>query len=330
MSEVFYIKDISKFGSILSERFSRIYKKGDRIGVKVHFGEPGNPYTFKPEFLSEFVFILKNIGLEPFLFDSPVVYSSPRNSVKGYCEVLKNNGFSEKKMKCPLIISNNSKKIPGRVMDFKVCSDMINCDGQIILSHLKGHIATGFGAAIKNIGMGCMDRETKGLIHHGGKPVYKGGCVECGECVDNCPTSHIRIYMKKPVFDRTFCCGCSNCSYICPEDCIGTVTDYFDELLVEAAASGIGNYKKPYYINCIFDIAERCDCDSDPGEKLSDDAGIVFGDDIVAVEKASYDLLLKMNGHDVFEEVHHISPLRHIKIAERMGLGSMDYNLVEV
>ncbi len=329
MSKVYYRNGTPIELDCLEAFISKKFNKKDKIGIKLHFGEPGNKYTFEPEFIKKFVSILKKEQLEPFLFDSPVVYSSPRNTVKGYKKVIFDKGFTEENMGCPVVISNNSKKFAGNKMDFKVCTDMINCKGQIIFSHLKGHITTGFGAAIKNIGMGCMDRETKGLIHHNGVPVYGEGCIECGDCVKNCPTRHIRLDEQKPVFDQTFCCGCSNCAYVCPEKCITPKLEYFDELLVEATTIAIGQYKNPIYINCIFNIAERCDCDSNPGEKLCKDAGMIFGDDIVAVEKASYDILMEMNKKDVFEEVHHISPLRHIKIAERLGLGSTEYELVE-
>lgn len=49
----------------------------------------------------------------------------------------------------------------------------MDADIFISLTHFKGHEATGFGGAIKNIGMGCGSRAGKMEQHSSGKPAVQ-------------------------------------------------------------------------------------------------------------------------------------------------------------
>ena len=56
----------------------------------------------------------------------------------------------------------------------------MDADVFISLSHFKGHESTGFGGALKNIGMGCGSRAGKMEMHSAGKPhVDQNLCVGC-------------------------------------------------------------------------------------------------------------------------------------------------------
>lgn len=55
----------------------------------------------------------------------------------------------------------------------KIGRAIMDADVFISLSHFKGHEQTGFGGALKNIGMGCGSRRGKMEQHSGGKPVVK-------------------------------------------------------------------------------------------------------------------------------------------------------------
>ncbi len=328
MNTVNHIKEIdSNLEGKLTDRFEDIFSEGETVGVKLHFGEPGNPHTFTPNFVKIFVKALQNAGTDPFLFDSPVVYGGPRNTVEEYEEVLREKSFDEESTGCPAVISNETRTFPGEKMDYRICTELTDCDSQLILTHLKGHLTTGFGGALKNIGMGGMGKKTKGLIHEGGEPEYLGGCTMCEACKENCPTDHIRYEDDRPRFDVSFCCGCSNCSYVCEDGALAPKVDYFDELLVKGVSIALEEYSNPYFVNCLINMAERCDCDPSPGPILYEDSGIVMGDDIVAVEKASYDILAESKENEAFEAAHHVSPMRHINIAQRLKMGDTDYKL---
>ncbi|KPJ87809.1 MAG: hypothetical protein AMS17_07520, partial [Spirochaetes bacterium DG_61] len=67
------------------------------------------------------------------------------------------------------------------------------------------------------------------------------------------------------------------------------------------------------------------------GKNVSRDIGIVVGRDIVAVEKAAYDLFLQANGKPIQEYTYpHVDPLLQVKHAAELGLGSIEYRIVEV
>ena len=321
-------EQIDRYREILVKEVKDIFLPGEMIGVKVHFGEPGNRYALSPNFLIETVTTLKSLGVKPFLFDSPVMYKSRRNSVEGYKKYLNEKGITDELMGCPVIISDEGITARTERMEYSICRDLVDADGVLVLSHVKGHTCTGFGGAIKNIGMGGMSKETKKRIHRGAEPVYKGGCQECGECIKNCPLGNIGLENGRPYFDRNWCCGCSTCVYVCEHGCIDPKMEVFDVSLVSGVKLALERYKKVFYVNSLMNITRLCDCVADPGPRLAEDIGILFGNDIVAIEKASLDLVIKKMGHDVFKDEHHKSPLVHIMEAEAQEMGSTSYELV--
>ena len=117
---------------------------------------PGKHFL-NPDYAKAVVDVCKELKLKPFLFDSPVDYNSPRHFSKGYQLVAKKHGFGFTDIK----ISNESVKVKGKHMDYDVCKELIEADGVIVLTHVKGHLCSGFGGAIKNLGMGAVTRGTK-------------------------------------------------------------------------------------------------------------------------------------------------------------------------
>ena len=290
-------------------------------------GEPGNKLSFTPEQVKPVVDVLKELGCKPFLFDSPVVYAGPRDSEEKYYKVAEEKGYTKL---CPVVISNEHIIVKGKNMNHEICSTLANADGVLVLTHVKGHMCSGFGGAIKNLGMGAVTKKGKGAIHAGGEPKYVGGCTLCNICASVCPTDNIRYDDKQPHFDKNWCCGCSNCAIFCPEKAIEAKVDTFDFLLSEAAWAAKTHFKKDYYVNVINNIAAKCDCFSDPGEAVLEDVGIAFGEDIIAVEKASLDLINKKAGKDLFKQIHHKSPGVHIEEGEKLGMGKKEHELVEL
>jgi len=61
------------------------------------------------------------------------------------------------------------------------------------------------------------------------------------------------------------------------------------------------------------------------------DIGLLFSHDPVAVDKASLDLLLQQEQRDVLKEIHpKIDYLHHLRYAHEIGLGSLEYTLIEI
>ena len=82
----------------------------------------------------------------------------------------------------------------------------------LTLNHFKGHEATGFGGALKNIGMGCGSRAGKMEMHSAGKPyVEQENCIGCGNCVKICAHDAPSITERKAVIDQDKCVGCGRC-----------------------------------------------------------------------------------------------------------------------
>ena len=103
----------------------------------------------------------------------------------------------------------------------------MDADIFISMSHFKGHESTGFGGALKNIGMGCGSRAGKMEMHSNGKPfVDENLCVGCRTCSKNCAHEAISFGQnKKASIDHDKCVGCGRCIGSCNYDAVNSPTD---------------------------------------------------------------------------------------------------------
>jgi uncharacterized protein len=328
MADVIFLKDKGKLQPVLQQELKSVFKIGEKIAIKLHMGEPGNKFYLKPETVKPVVDALLSIGCRPFLFDSPVMYKGNRDTEEKYLASAKKHGFD--KLGIPIIVSNESIPVKMGHLTYEVCRALADADGVLIQTHVKGHFCSGFGGAIKNLGMGALSVSSKKEIHEGGEPIYREGCIMCGKCEKVCPTKNVRYENKRPYFDKSFCVGCSNCAIYCPVNAIHPKVAIFDTLLAEGAGAALKLFKKYYCVNFFIQVAENCDCWSAGNKILAADVGIILGKDIVAVERASADLARETHGRDIFEETSHKSPLVHIKEAESLGLGKQKYTLKRI
>ena len=316
--EALFMRSDDALIAFLAERLGGVFARGDRVAIKLHMGEPGNTYFIAAPLAKRVVDCVAALGAKPFIFDSPVVYSSPRNSERRYLGAAAAHGYSKEKLGCPVVVSNGSLSAKGSHMTYRICKDLLKADGVLLLTHVKGHVACGMGGAVKNVGMGCVAKETKGAIHEGGEPVYAEGCTQCGACVENCPTGNIALDPAGPRFGVTWCPGCSNCVLVCPAQCIRPRVATFDELLAESAATAHGRFKKRYSVNVLKNISKFCDCMSNPGPLIAKDIGFVCADDMVAADAATLGVIAKETGReDIFAEQHKHSPWGHVRAAAR-------------
>ena len=316
------------FSEKLSKEFLEAIKReipfrDEKVAIKLHMGEPKNKNHLKPEEVKEFVKILKELGCEPFLFDTTVNYNGKRHTKKGYKEVVKINGFD--KIGCPIVIGGREHEIVKGKLDYEVAKELCGVS-VLVLTHVKGHVCTGIGGAIKNLGMGAMTKKTKGEIHHGGKPKYIGGCVLCKNCVRACPLDTMKVGKQGPILPE-HCYGCSNCVLACKHGAIKTNIAQFDFLLAEAAKSAIKKFKKVYYVNFLKTLAKECDCENKPLKPVMPDIGIVAGKNILSIEQASYDLIIKKAGEDIFKKLNKKSFNEQLKCAEQLKMGSRKYEI---
>ena len=307
---------------------------GKTVCIKLHMGELGNKTYINPAIVKKVISVLKSMNAKPFLFDSTTVYHGSRHTVKGYIDTAKQNGFTQDAIGCPVIVSDSFVVRKTDHLKARLCKDIANAECMIVLSHVKGHECCGFGGAIKNLGMGAMTPATKAAIHNGAQPLLmKSKCIGCGICEKSCPNKCITMRKKHPSFKtkllvRAGCTGCDICIDSCKQGALKPRVLHFDALLAEAASAAIKG-KPCYFVNVIENITKHCDCYSNPGEIIAPDIGIVFGDDIVAVEKASVDLVNKAK-KDAFLNANHKDPYGQINAAEKLGMGKQEYNLVEI
>jgi len=312
--KTYFIREEKVLFEFLRAELKKIFNEGDCVFIKLHMGEPGNKTFIPASFTRQIVSILKGLGCKPTVFDSPVMYRSPRNNVKGYLKVAADHGYTKENVGAPIAISNESVPVKGKKMTYRIIKDLVDADGVLILSHVKGHQSSGMGGAIKNLGMGCVSKETKAAIHEGGEPAYTSGCVECGTCVENCPTENIVIKNGRPYFNATWCSGCSNCAIVCPEKCIRPKLDVFDEMLSEAASIAFKHFKKSYSVNFLKYITQMCDCMSNPGPIIADDIGFVCSANPLSADIASMKIIEEETGRkDIFADANKKSSYEQIE-----------------
>ena len=328
MQELTFVdKGLSQLKAVAEKELSSVFFEGESVAIKLHMGEAGNEHYLKPGFVKIIVDALKKIGARPFIFDSPVVYPGGRDTPAKYIDTAKEHGFSEETIGCPLVISNESIKVKGKHLGYGVCKDLVDADGVLVLTHAKGHTCSGYGGAIKNLGMGALTKESKGDIHDAANPEIMGDCVGCNACVKACPLQILKLENKKVVLNNDSCIGCSICIQECKYEVLKPKVEMFDVLLSEGANAAHKNFKKSYYINAVINISKKCDCFSDMNKNpiILEDVGVLFGKDIVAVDKASLDLINKKFGDNLFLKHNRKDPYEHVVYAAEIGMGKLDY-----
>jgi hypothetical protein len=211
-----------------------------------------------------------------------------------------------------------------------------DADGFLAVTHFKGHGMTGFGGTLKNIGMGCATREGKLAQHCDSAPTfYEDNCVGCGECVEVCPVDAIHMEDDKSVLDREKCIGCASCVAACPNMALFVDFEAGDEVqekMVEYTYAILKDKKdRASFLNFAVRINKECDCWAFENSRIAPDVGIFASADPVAIDKASLDLVNEACGKEIFKEVHpHQNHLLQLEYAQKIGLGSIDYELISI
>jgi len=323
---------------------SETFNKNDFIGVKTHFGERGNTTYVHPLLVKAIIDKLIQYGTKPFLTETSTLYRGQRANAMDHISIANEHGFGFEKMRVPIIMadglwgdSETGIEVNGKhFRTVNIASEIAKVQGLVVISHLTGHSNAGFGCTIKNIGMGLASRRGKLKQHSVMSPeISPHRCTACGMCIQWCPKDTISIVDGKAFIHKENCIGCGECLAVCKYGAV--LFDWrresraLQEMMAEHAAGVIKAVRgKIYYFNFLINITKDCDC-GHGGRTVSQDIGILAGRDIVAIEKASYDLFLKVNGKPLRELTYpHIDPLIQIQHAEYLGLGSSEYQLVEV
>jgi uncharacterized Fe-S center protein len=333
VSDVFFTEFIT------IEGFDKIFEYiADKLGTgniafKTHFGEPGNPYFVKP-------YLFENIvnRLNATFVETNVLYGGPRGTTASHIQVGLDHGFTF----APIDIFDVEKTIKNvdgvkHYAEFYVGKGLDDYDATLVLSRFKGHGGTGFGGAIKNVSMGFATPRGKKAMHANNIPVVEmSKCTHCGICKEICPEGAI-ISLYPLTIDRDKCTGCGKCIDYCPEQALEVphrdeTHRIFNERLVEYAKAVQDNHKM-VYINVLIDITRGCDCMSNPGQPIMPNIGILASTDMVAIEKASHDLVSKVTGCDepFFRLAQNSgSGLHQLVYAHQLGMGNLNYRLINI
>lgn len=329
-SKVFFTKQISgksvlDLYNLLNVRFD----SNQKIGVKTHFGEEGNKNYIDPDLLKP---LCKQLNAN--LVETNVLYVSKRRYTESHIKLAKEHGFDFAEIDILDSEKDALLNVETPLKEVKIGANTNNYNGFVVVSHFKGHGMAGFGGAIKNIGMGMASVAGKMAMHATGTPVYnEQKCVLCGRCVKKCPVNAISLNPLK--IDENKCIGCGACIGECPHQVFGVPWssvnhEEFISRLVQYAAALHHNYKM-VYINVLAKVSSQCDCLSNAPKPFVEDIGIVASTDILAVEKASLDLVNKHSGcEDAFLTHTHVSGNKQLEYGLKYKMGSLDYELVNL
>jgi uncharacterized Fe-S center protein len=332
-----------------------VVSAGDSVAVKVHMGEYGGSGYLQPPIVRRVCDLIKEADGKPFVTDTTTLYPLGRFTASQYLATAARNGFTEESMGAPVVIADGEQGydgewvvVPGQVSGcsldrIKIASKIFGADSMVVLSHLKGHELAGFGGSIKNVAMGCVTKESKGAQHRANRAVMDiSRCNGCGQCVEGCSFRALSLVEEKIVRDEEKCMDCSHCVYLCPEDVYSLpagAKERFQVFLAHAAAGVLGRFQsKVAFINFVQDVTRLCDCVSPSGFPVVPDIGILASMDVVAVDKASLDLIgqtrplgkfADISSPDILGKINGTDSMVQIKTAHELGLGNMTYELKE-
>lgn len=291
---------------------------GKSVPIKLHMGEPGNPYFVNPDIARILADAVRNAGGHPFLFDTVVAYPGERSHKRGYERVAARHGFTKSSVGCGVSIGERGVRVLEADVPIEVADQIHDCDCIVVLSHVKGHIQAGFGGAIKNLGMGGVTKASKRRVHSMSMPLHDAQlCTLCGLCVSACPSAAITVSTEWSI-DRRACEGCGKCVLLCPTGSLRFEHMSLAQGLAISAMACVRN-KHVVYVNSLHHIAENCDCDSSPGRILCHDMGYLIGTDAAAIDAASLDLIDSV-APEVFKRCTGVDPRDQIVQARARGM----------
>jgi uncharacterized Fe-S center protein len=223
----------------------------------------------------------------------------------------------------------------------EVATKIHDADFLLVLSHVKGHMITGFGGAVKNLGMGCVTKESKREQHRVCPALLDDSrCDGCEGCLEACPVDALSMQEERPERDSQKCIYCSSCLFACGCKALSwerSGKERFQVYLAHAAAAVMhGRKQRVGFINFVQDVTQHCDCAAPAGRALFPDIGILASADPVAADKASLDLIdmaqmigatKPISGPDKLGKWHQVNSLVQLQVAQELGMGSSEYEL---
>ncbi len=348
----------AKLDLILEHLHLRDRVKGEHVCLKLHVGNNIGYSVIHPVFVRKVVQAIKDGGGKPFVADVDW-------DVAG-CET---RGYTQEVLGCPIFPVGGPKDsyfyehnydFKG-IKTWKVAGMVQDATFLVNFAHVKGHPSCGFGGAFKNIALGCMVGETHSKMHdtnHFDRYWFKEKCTDrtiMQKIVASCPFAAI-VFDKKDADELHLhfeqCNQCGRCLEIAPSGSlkIDPLNFYaFQEACAISTSLTLSTFEKNKTVHLALatHMTPVCDCFGFTGLPVLRDEGVFGSDDIVAIDKAVLDktaVLPLLTDHvpDCFEpqpidahpfaQLHgpYKDPYMVVRYGEKLGLGSQDYELVDV
>lgn len=290
-SKVYFCREVSP--SKLVEMYKLLGKElTGNVAVKVHSGEEGNQNYLKPEFMKEMIDYVNGTVVE-----CNTAYAGERNTTEKHLKTIERHGWNDLYKFDLMDAEGPDISIPVRngvhLKEDFLGKNIKNYDSCLVLSHFKGHPMGGFGGALKQLSIGFASSVGKSWIHSAGtnKDQYT--------LWDNLPPQ-----------------------------------DDFLESMAEAASAVVDYFKgNMVFINVMANMSVDCDCCADAEDPCMKDKGILISLDPVAIDQACIDIVINSDdpGRDHFmERVNSRNGIHTIERANELGVGSREYELIEV
>jgi uncharacterized protein len=328
---------------------------GDLTAIKLHFGERGGHAYIRPTFVRRIVDRIHALGGKPFLTDSSTLYPGQRKEAVSALSCAIQHGFAYAVVNAPLLMCDGLRghsarrvAIAGEILQsVDIGLEILEADALVVLSHFKCHELTGFGGALKNLGMGCSSRSGKLEQHSTVAPlVSTEQCTVCGACLKACAPAAIDFAGGKARIDADRCTGCGRCIAVCEPKTIRIQWNEQAPLVMKkmaeyALGAVSGKSGKLLFVNFVTQVSPACDCYGFSDAPIVPDLGILASTDPVALDQACADLVIAAHGlpgtamthghepgGDKFRGVHpEIDWEVTLAHAETLGLGQRAYQL---
>ncbi len=297
-SQVFFTRDISVSGLL------KIYSKINggmtgKVGIKLHTGEPHGPNLLPIELIR---------GLQPHVPNSTIVecnvlYPSPRQVTATHRETLKTNGFDF----CPVDIMDADGDAMLQIPGMHEFLDPASSSEPARYTPGRHLTEVAVGKNLLNYDSLFVYTHFKGHTMGGFGGSLKNIAIGCSSGKVGKLQIHDEGWPKGPLFL---------------------------ERMVEAG-KGISTHFGSHitYLNVLKNISVDCDCDVHGVKPTCNDIGILGSRDILAVDKASIDLLYaqpEQQRHDMVERIETRSGLHQLEYMKALHMGNDRYELITV
>jgi uncharacterized protein len=323
--------DAAEFEKHLPER--------DYVAVKTHFGEGDSVTHVPPRFFKPLAARIRGAGAVPFLTETSTLYKGRRGDAVAHMMLAHEHGYTIEATGMPVIMADGLKGdfeheveiAPGRKV--AVAGMLRRIDAIVCVSHPTGHVALGYGGALKNLGMGLSSRKGKLVQHSSVKPqVDAKKCTGCGRCAKWCPAGCIAVSRKKAHIDWEKCIGCGECLVECRFDAILYNWEMDKTKIQEYTAEhayGVIKDKQCFFINWARNFTKDCDCFGTVKKPVVPDLGLLASADPVALDEACITLIEERNGRPLTDFTYPgLDPRIQTRHGEAIGMGTRRYELV--